>query len=880
MQFRGEAFGILKNAYTTNGLNATVDLLIEYGCSTTDALAELYRGRFAFVFYKETCGDDCMIEITAHANTCLMPFKNRYDQQVDLDSLFAFDLECTSEKLMECNGGFDAVTSEIIITTITGHALEDLNGLERGSIIVVSNSTDNNGTYTIFSTRIDGGILYIKVAETLINEIDSSFNIEGCLFKVEMPAYSGLNTKMVLPPKQVLLTSRWEAKEDLVSEYTLTNPLPFGYRTAMTPFLTDVLDEIEKTNTGGGDFIDALPLGGGSGPDPDYSSFTDANPPNELLNFTGATSDGVLKCIGKGKLLFDFDYKFDSGPSVQFGRSAILGDTFEPRLFVVVDTNFNTPYVGQTTGPQQWVFALNADGAMHNFNTSFHFDILEGQTIWIWFDTSVYCNVAPDVFSFTMFKGGVWQLEIATKCTSTETTVYMVNETMSRCVEAYTNDCLRVYSDYYGRTDAKPYPSDADGCGALRCITNGLRIRNALNSDDNNTPYKVTVSMEDMFNALNAVDNIGMSLEDDPNRPGYKLVRIEPYKYFYNNDVVMECANLMNVERKVITSAIYSTIKTGYDKWKTWSIRGLNDIFTPREYRTELSSIKNELNRVCKFIASDYAIEYTRRQYGTTTADSRYDNDMFLLSLSRGGYTYEVTGEFIALIGTIHMEGADFLFSPGDTIIISDSSFNNFTFTITQVHAHPAFNSTSIVVAGPPLTNEASGTFTITSTNVEFGVERGLNNAENILDPPTAMNYRLAPSRNAMRWFKTLLMSYRKYLTGKLRFTAGEGNLLAEGEVLNDDACRLEAHPITENQDISLYDFDTPEDHYPLFWPEQVTFDYPMTYKQYLAVQENPKGLIGFQCGNSEMEYGWIEDMLYSPYNGMAKFTLRPKIAT
>jgi hypothetical protein len=26
------------------------------------------------------------------------------------------------------------------------------------------------------------------------------------------------------------------------------------------------------------------------------------------------------------------------------------------------------------------------------------------------------------------------------------------------------------------------------------------------------------------------------------------------------------------------------------------------------------------------------------------------------------------------------------------------------------------------------------------------------------------------------------------------------------------------------------------------------------------------------------MEYGWIEDMQYSPYNGLVNFTLRPKI--
>ena len=79
----------------------------------------------------------------------------------------------------------------------------------------------------------------------------------------------------------------------------------------------------------------------------------------------------------------------------------------------------------------------------------------------------------------------------------------------------------------------------------------------------------------------------------------------------------------------VDVSLIFSTYKTGYNQWKTWNINGLNDIFAPREYRTELSELKNELDKTCQFLASDYAIEWTRRQYGLTTADSRYDNNIF-----------------------------------------------------------------------------------------------------------------------------------------------------------------------------------------------------------------------------------------------------------
>lgn len=62
-------------------------------------------------------------------------------------------------------------------------------------------------------------------------------------------------------------------------------------------------------------------------------------------------------------------------------------------------------------------------------------------------------------------------LVYATKsCPPTDATVSLINETGSRIAEAITDGCLRMKSDYYGRTDSQPYQSDEDGCGALRVL--------------------------------------------------------------------------------------------------------------------------------------------------------------------------------------------------------------------------------------------------------------------------------------------------------------------------------------------------------------------------------------------------------------------------
>lgn len=64
-------------------------------------------------------------------------------------------------------------------------------------------------------------------------------------------------------------------------------------------------------------------------------------------------------------------------------------------------------------------------------------------------------------------------------CPTTSANVYAINETLSRVTEAITDNCLRVKSDHYGRTDSQPYSSTEDGCGSLRVTTSGLKIRKA-----------------------------------------------------------------------------------------------------------------------------------------------------------------------------------------------------------------------------------------------------------------------------------------------------------------------------------------------------------------------------------------------------------------
>jgi hypothetical protein len=859
MQFIGDGFSILKTAYDTYGTIAKVELLVEFQCADGDTYQELYLGRFVFSTYKDICGDECLAEITLEALNCLMIFRNRYDQQVDLDSLNTFDKVCTD---------FDDDVVAEFVAPHTINVLGEFAGTVEGVQITITGSGSNNGVFTVVSYSFDP--FYDKstfvVAESITDEAYGGVHLQGCLLVFQLPSYTGLNKPITLPSKNLRIKSRW--KDNGTVTYDMNILLPFDpiHPALETPIFSPAMPAIVSelvTTAGGSSFANNDVL-------------SESNPPDVWIDFGGFN----LICDGPARMILDVTADLVTHGTCPAHAAA------DWKLVIVKAQQFN-PVFGlftgaETAGPNRWEFATSTNSLTVNTTIDFP-NFATGDKVWVYFqfDISSYLpNTGPNPNCFPdlqLSRDSSLTFEYDSVCNNTDAKVYMINEVLSRCVEAYTNDCMRVYSDYFGRTDAQPYASGSDGCGSLRAIANGLKIRNATKAND--TEPLMTVSMKQVFDALNATDNIGLGLEDDPNRLGNNLIRVEPQEYFYNNSILMECDSIRYVKREVDQSQIYSIIKTGFAKFETWNENGLYDLFANREYRTELSTVKNELDRVCKFIASDYAIEITRRLYGSGTSDWRYDQDIFFLCLQTEAnigtaiFIHNVSSDIIYIIPPYDINVSQF--NVGDSIVITGTTSNDGTYTV--VSATISGGNIAISVA-QTVTGETATGMQISNTTSPFAiVEEGVDSPTDILFPDTVKNYRIAPSRNLMRWVKTLFQSYRTFIGKKLKFTGGTGNIIASGEVLTP--CRLENGVISENQDISLDNFASPTDNYPLFYPELVTFEYPMSYGQYLTVKANPYGLIGYQCGNNAMEYGWIEDMQYSPYNGLVNFTLRPKIA-
>lgn len=221
----------------------------------------------------------------------------------------------------------------------------------------------------------------------------------------------------------------------------------------------------------------------------------------------------------------------------------------------------------------------------------------------------------------------------------------MIHETASRIIEAITDGNLAVKSDFFSRPDSnvkhqKTNVSLANtsanlGYGSMLCLLNGYQIRKSLKSDGS-SPF-IAIKWKEFIENLQAIYNVGYGIEYDE-AVGANVLRIEPWYYFYNSEIVFTINLPTKKERKTETSELYSKLEIGYSAWETESFNGQDAFLTGRTYRTKTNVIDNTLSKICKWIADGFAFEATRRKIlDLDTKDYKYDEKIFCLTLQDDG---------------------------------------------------------------------------------------------------------------------------------------------------------------------------------------------------------------------------------------------------
>ena len=877
LQFYGNGGDILRAAYASQGVEAVVYFTVDYQCVDSDSYDNIYRGQFTFYQYKDVQGvNGCHVECSVESGDSIMMLKNRYDQKVNLDSLLTFDQTgaagSSQIEVLSVTLGTPPDPSMVNINPGDTYLIPSSGGSwtpgVRNQIAVWS---DSGWTY---STPADGqvvidsstGNVYIYSETTLAWSVISSFSLSSYPYlgsQIMLPSYT---VNMLDAGEIINVTPNMVASGISVIDTTGTVGDPLAdpsninniflidgsdKRFAITPYTSISSDDFPDFPGGVGDqqagYID--PSGGSGYSFPDISEIFHSNPANI---YSSNLVDVDININGF------FCKKNKAGPRIiaGFNNDSTLGaiddDPISAQLYAMVgvgsdlenawnnrlNSNFTVFDYGSfrfSDGVKKFNFNFHQQVSINPNDKLYlvffmHINHMYGGSNWYadwtgdcylgFYSDSIAVNFNSDtpplIVNVSTDPGynpkSYIKLSFDTVYAPTPAKMYMVNETFSRIAECVTDGGLKVYSDYFGRTDASPYTSSQDGSGSLECITSGLLIRGQTMASGSHPP--ITVSMKDMFDAMDAIHQIGMGLENDPHRSGtspdgnpYQLLRIEPVKYFYSLSHIFP-QPLENVDEVTIENSadrVYATFHGGYSKWEGEKAQGLNEFLTRREYRTQHSTATASLDKSCKFIASGYAIETTRRQMGQNTQDWRFDNDTFVICLDR---------------------------SPGST---------------------------------PPFAVEQS--CILSPTNIPYS-----DTVYNYRISPIRNAMRWLGT--IFQSYASYVAGKLFYTKGAGNVVAtGQYDPASDAHTVV-----LENKPLIENRDIDYGVFASPTDYYPLYSNQTVKFTYPLSYLDWLTITTDPYGLIDYTVNGGATQSGWIEELKYSPFEGTAEFTLKKKI--
>lgn len=314
---------------------------------------------------------------------------------------------------------------------------------------------------------------------------------------------------------------------------------------------------------------------------------------------------------------------------------------------------------------------------------------------------------------------------------------YYIYEAFNRITESISGELNSFRSDYFGRELSTPQAYDSNGCGSWTMLTNGLNIRRMLRKDG--TEFPVTASFEELFNACNAVWNLGFRVETDSS--GKKYIRVEPKSYFFNNDPLFSFDNISEIRTSPALNKIYNEFECGYENWRvgTGNLNFIDEFNSKRSYSIPIKNQKNKLSARCDYIAGGYSIELTRRvQYSNNpTSDFETDNNNFFICLNT---------------------------EP----VVSD-----------------------LYTTPPVSTYYPVGTVSERDEKHFVG---------NYFSPHTAYNLRISPADNAQRWYNYLAPSAFK-MSLPVKFQTGDGNY-QEFHELGFDNCKISSGIVAQDQDI------------------------------------------------------------------------------
>lgn len=210
------------------------------------------------------------------------------------------------------------------------------------------------------------------------------------------------------------------------------------------------------------------------------------------------------------------------------------------------------------------------------------------------------------------------------------------------------------YSDYLGSPDTRYRQYEDRGCGSRYGLFQGLQIRKYALADK---PF--AMSFMDWWNGINPILNLGLGYEEID---GNEVIRVDQRRLFYNGEASVYLNNV-KIEGGYDADKLFNKISIGYNQWRSEEISGIDDPQTKHVYSSVFRKMGKELTIESSFVAASLAIETTRRTSQKKSADYKFDNNTFIISLdpntsgSPGGiYFPELDENFTSITGLLNPE--------------------------------------------------------------------------------------------------------------------------------------------------------------------------------------------------------------------------------
>lgn len=767
---------IIKDEYDVYGIEGNLMFEVQYSCDREWKI--MYTGRLLFAQY-EYNDASCSARLPIETTSEVIELVNRIDQEVNLESLTAFDGVTALQKYNQLGAYNIFKAKSIVVNNEASNKEKEVKLDVDGGLQEVGSSDNQNFTAEQITIGFD------KIVSSEIGSFQPylSFNINR---QNRGNTWGNVSTAFNFPdflPRNQRMEVFYPLYASPFLNYAKEFP-NYGEINGTISFNFRIKGSFEVKNCKIG-----------------YVQFAIARLPKRLGKLL--SNDGLLWDNG------DDVWHYYEGPNGPLTEAPAPGVEY-PILYSRVLHAYTGGHSTNPANPINPGTTLSFDLQSNIDN----FSLREGDRLYMLFgifemktpgQINAVMNTNQPAYTFTLDKESFVKMQNNSKGGDNDASkikTFLLNESLSRVTESITNNRIRVRSDFFGRKDSEPYSSDQDGEGSLALLTKGLFVRRADEKLPGRPPV-MSLSLKDMWEGLNPIWNIGFGIEKDNSRPGFKQLRIENWKYFYKQQVLLSCDGVNAITKKVSPDDHYSTFIFGYEKWEAEEYTGLDEFLTKRKYRTTLSQVKNELQQLSKFVASGYAFEITRRKGNEDSKDWRYDQDIFIVTCKKT--TYEHGG-------------------------------NVYTEIVPR--------------------------------------QGGIEYPENIIDPDTIYNFDISPIRNAMRWADRLFAGYKNQADYKLIFTDGDGNFYAKGK--NAERTK-ESEAISENETIQPEIFLYANDYIPLLSAERIEFEYPLSAIDFERVMENPYGIVQYKGTTIEGE-GWINKITYKPNEGLAIFTLLPKL--